>query len=208
MGVLQSVRQLFGRGRRSGSASTSSSTVASASDVILLCSECFQDHGLRRDAEHIGIKSDSSCPACHSRSGWKLDKASLERLAHRFFVWGTLQKCEYGAAPVVQFNERPPTSIGGPAWLQEDMRRIEKAIGVGFFWYGPRLWMLGEVEPLKQLQKTQTRQEVIDRIVREYPVKVWNSDRLFYRVRTNPENPDEPGQYDSPPASVSAEGGN
>ena len=37
--------------------------------------------------------------------------------------------------------------------LKKDMKMIESAIGLRFFYYGPRLWMIGENEPLKALQK-------------------------------------------------------
>lgn len=165
-----------------------------------LCSDCFQDHGLRLDAERIGAEDDAACPACGSRSGRKLDRERLGRLAHSFFVWGTMNRCDYGAAPIVQFNEHQETCITAPPWLEPDLRRIEKAIGVGFFYYGPRLWMIGEVEPLKALEDAAQREPVIERILKEFPALTIGPDRLFYRIRKAPEVPDGPAEYDSPPA--------
>jgi hypothetical protein len=51
-------------------------------------------------------------------------------------VWGTLNRCEYRAAPVVQFNEHQQTRIAFSPWFEADLHLIEKAIGVGFFYPG------------------------------------------------------------------------
>ena len=113
-----------------------------------LCSNCFQDQGLRLDAARLGLVDNSVCPNCGAKTGRKLSRDLIGNLAHKFFVWGTIQRQNYGAAPVVQFNEHQSTSIDTSPWFEPDLRLIEKAIGVGFFYYGPRLWMVGEVEPL------------------------------------------------------------
>ena len=166
---------------------------------IILCSNCFQDQGLKLDAAQIGGEDSSPCTNCGSTSGSKLSRGLVEALAHRFFVWGTLNRCEYGAAPVVQFNQHQSTSISTSPWFEEDIRLIEKAIGVGFFYYGPRLWMVGEVEPLKKLQEPASRSSVIDRILNEYPTVVFNTRQSFYRIRKDPKKPENFSEYDSPP---------
>jgi hypothetical protein len=76
---------------------------------------------------------------------------------------------------------------------------IEKAIGVGFFYYGPRMWMIGEVEPLKALQQPEARTTIIDRILVEYPTKDLAVDESFYRIRTALNNPTDFAEFDSPP---------
>jgi hypothetical protein len=165
----------------------------------ILCSNCFSDHGLRLDAERIGEEVDSECPNCGERSGRKLTKDRLGELAQRFFVWGTLHKCDYGAAPVVQFNEHQKTSISISRWFEKDIELIGNALGVGFFYYGPRLWMVGEIEPLNALQEEQSREAVIQRIVREYPSVLLDENRLFYRIRKAPKMPEDVAEYDAPP---------
>lgn len=165
----------------------------------LLCSECFQDEGLRLDAQVIGVADGSVCPNCRSLAGRKLDAGLLQSLAHRFFVWGTIHRVAFGAAPVVVFNHHRPSDIMPSSWLESDVRLLEKAIGVGFFRYVPRLWMVGEVEPLVQLQDPTTRGAVIARILAEFPTKTWPAGRGLYRVRKGPSSPDDPREYDSPP---------
>jgi hypothetical protein len=169
---------------------------------FLLCSNCFRDQGLRLDAEHIGIMADSTCPNCGSTSGMKLTAKVAGKLAHRFFVWGTLQRCDFGASPSVQFNQHQRTRIKIVDWLKEDIRLFENMLGVGFFYYGPRLWMIGEVEPLKALQTPEARLPIIQRILTEYPTRTLQVHEIFYRIRKGPKTPDNFPEYDSPPVTV------
>jgi RES domain len=173
---------------------------------VLVCSECFRDQGLRLDAERIGVVDANACPNCASATGRKLSADRLDDLAHRFFVWGSLQRAAYGAAPRIQFNEHQTTSISVPSWLEADMRLIERVLHVGFFHYGPRLWMIGEVEPLKDLQHPATQATLIARILREYPERALRSPDIFYRIRKAPNSPEQPDEYDSPPIAFSGQG--
>jgi len=173
---------------------------------IIACSAYFNDRGLQLDAEKMGVSSTGSCPNCGSIVGKMLTKASLETLAHRFFVWGSLRRAKYGAAPAIQFNAHQRTSLNVSQRLRPDIALFERILGVGFFPYGPRLWMVGEIEPLKKLQNRQSRDEVIDRILYEYPVSTIDSEHLLYRVRKSPTAPAEPTEYDSPPASITSRG--
>src|ERR1700733_1735826 len=161
----------------------------------VLCSNCFRDQGLKLDAEQFGAASDSTCPNCGASTGRKLTKDSIAALAYRFFVWGTLVRCEFGAAPRIQFNDKQSTSIDTSPWFEPDLRLIEKAIGVGFFYYGPRTWMVGEVEPLKTLQHLSTRKPIVYRILSEYPTKNLATNELFYRVRIAPAKPSDFAEY-------------
>ncbi len=177
-----------------------------ADDDSIVCSSCFTDTGLRIDAERIGIDVPGTCPNCGAEGFKKLPLAGLGTLAHRYFVWGSMWRARYGAAPLVQFNEHQKTSIELQPWLEQDVRLIERLLKVGFFHYGPRLWMLGEIEPLKALQKSRTRQSIVDRILKEYPERFFAMDQSFYRVRVNPSAPGESSEYDSPPPKHSGKG--
>jgi len=161
---------------------------------------------LRLDAARLGIVDNSICQHCGVSSGRKLNKDLIDKLAYRFFVWGTLHRCDYGAAPRVQFNDHQTTSIETSPWFEADIRLIEKAIGVGFFYYGPRMWMVGEVEPLKALQKSKSKSRVIARIVEEYPDTKLTTDDIFYRIRKAPKRPTEFDEYDSPPTARAGSG--
>jgi hypothetical protein len=174
----------------------------------LLCSECFRDQGLRLDAARLGFRDENPCPKCGALHGRKLDKERLTALAHRFFVRGTIWRGQFGGAPRVQFNTQqyPETDIGAPEWLRNDVALIGQALKIGFFPYGPRLWMIGEVEPLKALQRADSRPQTIERILGEYPCRMLAVDEVFYRIRHEPARPSEPKEYDSPPDGVVGKG--
>ena len=162
--------------------------------------------GLRLDAERIGQDITSPCINCGSSEFKKLSLAGLETLAHRYFVWGSVWRAKYGAAPLIQFNKIQKTSIDVQQWLEQDIRLMERLLGIGFFYYGPRFWMIGEIEPLKALQKLKSRDSVIDRIIEEYPTRLMSMNESFYRVRVNPTNPLDFIQYDSPPSEKTGRG--
>jgi hypothetical protein len=165
----------------------------------LLCSECFVDQGLKLNACAVGFSDDSECPHCGSGNGKKLSNHAILELAHRFFVRGTIHRFEYGAAPAVQLNTAQSTCISAPPWLKADLAVLKEVAKIGFFHYGPRLWMVGEVEPLKSLQATGERQAVISRIIHEYPARRLGTEELFYRLRRDPADPSRTTEYDSPP---------
>ncbi|WP_312244696.1 RES family NAD+ phosphorylase [Stutzerimonas nitrititolerans] len=174
----------------------------------LLCSDCFADEGLRIDALKHGLEQQGDCPNCRSQQGRKLTKEEIAGLAWRFFVSGTTIRCEYGGAPAVQFNEYHygKSDITPSPWLKNDIKLIEDAVGIGFFHYGPRLWMVGEVEPLKALQDPVTRGKAIDRVLQEYPDITLAKGKKFYRLRVGPQSPADPQEYDSPPIAFAGNG--
>ena len=161
------------------------------------------DEGLRLDAERLGESDTSPCPRCKASDGQKLGADRLATLAQHFFVWGSLHKFDYGAAPRIQFNDRRKTDMEMPHTLRSDTAVFEDALGIGFFLYGPRFWMFGEVEPLKALQRHETRSMIIDRILGEYGSRTLSAQDKFYRIRKNPDAPSKNCQYDSPPRGFS-----
>ncbi|WP_174902155.1 RES family NAD+ phosphorylase [Burkholderia pseudomultivorans] len=175
---------------------------------VLLCSNCFFDEGLRIDSWKHGIEQDGECPNCKSPDGRKLTKDHVLWIAHRFFVDGSTIRFDYGAAPRVQYNEHHygTSDISPSPWLKNDVKLIEEAGKIGFFHYGPRYWMFGEIEPLKALQDPAKRAPIIKRVLTEYPTRTLAKDESFYRVRVNPQHPAEPDEYDSPPLHIAGRG--
>ena len=139
----------------------------STPDPFTACSNCFVNERLRLDAERLGQDNSSICLRCAANDGRKLTSDRLATLAQNFFVWGSIHSFDYGAAPEIQFNDLRKTDLDLPDSLRADVAVFEDALGIGFFLYGPRFWMLGEIEPLKDLQREQARSEVIYRILRE-----------------------------------------
>jgi hypothetical protein len=133
----------------------------------------------------------------------KLNRRLIAALVQQFFVSGTIQRLEYGGFPAVQFNKHQSTSLEVAPWLKSDLRLIEDSLKVGFFSYQPRLWMVGEVEPLLALRNASSRQAIISRILNEYPGRILNTDESFYRLRKAPASPSKFEEYDSPPEGTS-----
>lgn len=183
-------------------------TTPNPDEPVLLCSDCFVDEGLRIDAFKCGIDQSGNCPNCHSPRGKKLTKEIIEGIAWRFFVSGTTVRSEYGAAPVIQFNEHHhgKSDISPSPWLQDDIKLIEDAAQIGFFHYGPRLWMVGEIEPLNELRDPATRSKIVDRVISEFPATKLEKDSAFYRLRVDPNSPADPAEYDSPPVTSAGKG--
>lgn len=183
-------------------------TTEDEDSIVLLCSDCFVDEGLRIDAHKHGLEKKGECPQCGSPNGRKLNREDIAGLAWRFFVSGTTIRGDYGGAPVIQFNEHHygRSDIAPSTWLKGDIKLIEDAAKIGFFHYGTRLWMVGEVEPLKELKDPAKRSQVIARVMKEYPHRTLAKDSAFYRLRIAPRQPANPGEYDSPPTNMAGRG--
>lgn len=174
----------------------------------VLCSDCFSDHGLALDAARIGILNALPCPNCGAQNSKKLTLYLLEVLASQFFVRGSVIRARYGSAPFVQFNKQHyrKNSFDALPSLRRDAELIGEKARIGFFEYGPRLWMIGYVTPLEELQDPQRRDPVIKRLLKEYPQRTWSATHTLYRLRANPSTPSNPGEYDSPPDQFLGQG--
>ena len=180
-----------------------SKPVGKGTGPFVACSNCFVNEGLRLDADRLGEDDSSVCSRCAANDGRKLTTSRLATLAQHFFVWGSVHRLDYGAAPAIQFNDRRKTDIDLPGSLRADAAIFGDALRIGFFLYGPRVWMVGEIEPLKELQCEKTRSDVIHRVLREYGSRRLTARDKLYRVRKNPDNPSHHNQYDSPPPGLS-----
>ena len=164
----------------------------------LLCSNCFDVEGLRLGATLIGLNNEDACPNCGALRGAKLDALRLEHLVKTYFTEGTLQKPDYGGYPALVSNKHQKTSVKLAGWAGRDIELISEKSGIGIFFYGPRFWMFGEVEPLKALISGD-KHLIIERILSEYPTKYVPAGTRFYRMRRNPLDPASSSEYDSPP---------
>jgi len=174
----------------------------------VLCSDCFNDEGLRLDSFKIGIEDQSTCWNCSSKSGRKLTRQIVRELCYRFFVRGTIEKFEFGGFPLVQMNEERfgNSEAQFSPRLSNDVKLIEQVGEIGLFYYSPRFWMFGEIEPLKNLQDDSTFEKVLGRILELYPKHLLSEDHSFYRVRVNPRSSNEFNEFDTPPTYMGGQG--
>jgi hypothetical protein len=66
--------------------------------------------------------------------------------------------------------------------------------------------MIGEIEPLKDLQDPAKRSAVVSRILGSYPDRGLGTDQIFYRLRKEPTSPGAFREYDSPPERPTGSG--
>lgn len=172
---------------------------------FIVCSECFSDHGLKEEAQAFGCNNNDLCQNCKSNKGYKLNKDDLENLTQSFFEDGTYVKTTYGGFTLIRFNEAhyKQSDVKFPKWLNNDVRLIERKLKIGFFHHGPNMWRVGEVYPLKDLSNSKNCKMVLKQIIEKYPVVEWNSSDSFYRLRIEPNSPNDHKEYDSPPAGKS-----
>lgn len=169
-----------------------------------LCSNCFRNEGLKLTAELIGIPRKSKCKHCNSRTGKKLTNKLIENLCGIFFVNGSIKKCEYGGFPAIQMNNYNHDPIDISKYLESDLKLIRENSNLRLFYYGPRFWMFGEIEPLKELVKN--NKPTYFEIIEKYPTIILNENDTIYRVRKNPKESNDINEYDSPPKNLSGNG--
>jgi len=141
---------------------------------------------------------EATCPNCGVLSKNLLTREQLLWLSDMFFEKGSAIATDYGGAPAIVFNDLQTGSLTPDAHLAADVELLQRTLSVGFFHYGPRLWMIGYITPLEELQDEKLRACAIARIIKAYP-KVTLTNEEFYRVRKAPKTPTDPREYDAPP---------
>lgn len=176
-------------------------------ESFVACSKCFSDQGLHLDAFKRGTKDSSACPNCGSNDGRKLTEKILHSIALDYFVRGSMHRSDYGGASVIYANDSKPTDITFPPSLKNDVPIIERITKLGLFRSAPRVWRLGHISPLQQLEAAETRQSVISRILDEYPAILVYPQEFTYRIRKTPNEPEQHHEYDSRPRGISEDHG-
>lgn len=174
-------------------------------DLPLLCKNCFRDQGLRLMAEKNGAQA-STCTNCGALGAMPLTRDELMALSYQFFVRGSFTNTTFGGAPKIQFNETNSGDLILNQPLNDDIQLLQRTLGIGFFHYGPRLWMVGCVTPLEKLQDPAERSAVIERVLTEYPMAELPPHEHFFRARKSPTYPENDGEYDAPPLGIGGKG--
>jgi hypothetical protein len=86
--------------------------VAEHTNKVLLCSNCFENEGLRLETQRQGTSDGSECPNCGSTDGAKIDLESLNAVVDNFFVFGTKPSI-YSLPLIIKQNPDHPLSPGG-----------------------------------------------------------------------------------------------
>lgn len=177
-------------------------------DIFILCSECFFDEGLKLTSEKYGLVSNNRCRNCAKENGIKISKEILNEICWEYFVKGSYYNSEFGGSSLIMFNQYQTTEVSFSEYLKRDIVLIENTLGVGFFYYGPRLFQLGMIDQLNKIKSGEDEavDEVLKDIIEKFPTRTLNNSNFFYRLRKNVEKPDHTSQFDSPPLVYSGSG--
>jgi RES domain len=172
---------------------------------FLLCSNCFQDVGLKLEAQRIGRRHrpKKSCPNCATRDGYTLDSKALHELQRQFFSRATApNQFRADIAVLGLVEDDPPYPDIGLALrpeAQADWDLIQSKISGRLFYRSPRLFLgiTNHFGFAQSLPKDVVRNDIVPklRFTEIDPVA------LFYRIRVNltDANKFDEGQYDAPP---------
>ena len=91
-----------------------------------ICSECFNDEGLKLTCEKFGIDNNDSCPNCNKNNGYKISVEQLSEITREYFVNGSYYQSEFGGSSLLMFNEHQKTDVDFGKYLKSDVELIEK----------------------------------------------------------------------------------
>jgi hypothetical protein len=173
----------------------------------VLCSECFENEGIRVEADGLGTPSRESCQNCGSTRGKKLDLEKLRRLAYRFFVQGTIPHGTGGYVPILQYDERSDDEDDDDIGMLEetiaDWNLIKRHIGGRLFNNAPDLWRLGITDHYDD--DLNVTEGTISGIVKQLSIREVPAGSKTYRIRIRRDEDASmlpSSEYDAPPATV------
>jgi hypothetical protein len=168
-----------------------------------VCSECFKDVGLRREAKGIGAEHANVCPNCKSNDGYALNRDQLHELQTQFFSRATAPNQFRQDVAVLGVVEDDPAEYDIGLELRPETRTdwelIRHAIGGRLWFRSPRLFYLGITNHYGYggLPKDVVRDQIVPKL------RFAEIDTLttIYRIRVNltDQNKFDEGQFDAPP---------
>jgi RES domain len=182
-----------------------------------LCTQCFENVGLRKMAEAIaGPAIFGKCPHCAQIQGLAIDVAVADRLMTRFFCTGSIPPESGGPAHLYAFNEHnKPGDVTFATELDHDVRTLSDFLGVGLFHYGPPLWRLGYTDHYQSLrnsmddgafQSTRQRKAIWRQILERCQTTILSPKTEVFKVRKGDKLPPAlASEFDTSPSGI--EGG-
>jgi hypothetical protein len=111
----------------------------------LLCSECFQDAGIRHEAAAQGLRfDDRACPNCHATNGKLLNREGVDSLQQQFFSSSTATHRYQIPVPVLGIGGSGDDQVEAlRPETRSDWSLIKNVTGNSLFYRSPRLFYLG-----------------------------------------------------------------
>jgi RES domain-containing protein len=178
--------------------------------LVMLCSDCFKNEGLRLEALKLGDKRSEKCPRCGSEKGALLNEDQCGELLERFFIYGTTSIGTFGISPY-KLGAGNPHDVKFDATLKDDFETLIGVDALGLRLRAPKTWLVGDTkhwgafEEMIEYRRTtgklpENAAEIIDEILQRCRKFTLPKGTRFYRIRKNPAASIVSESYDSPPS--------
>ncbi len=177
----------------------------------MICSECFQDFGLKHEARLLGHNDNSVCPMCGHIDGKKMSYEDIRTLCERYFIYGTYEKTMFGGASILNVSEGglQESNIAVGEKLQHDISLLYKQFAIEIFCAAPQTWRVGQISWLEDLTSKNKRKKdrAIEKLIERMTPKIVGPRDIFYRMRRDiREDPIEDKMFDAPPSERASAG--
>lgn len=180
--------------------------------IAVLCSECFLNEGLQRQARKLGQPQSGRCEKCGAEGGALLDLTTLKKLFADFFCGGSVAAAYL--PPVFRVGEREDPDINLEQTANTDYELIKSLIGDQLRRHTPPLYQLGYTQIRTMIENAlrQNPETASDEIkggfddsfrllLKAANISELTASQQIYRARIAPENSLNTEEYDSPPVS-------
>lgn len=177
-------------------------------DKYVICSDCFQRHGLKLMVERFGVKDGAPCPHCGSCNGAKLSRKLAQDVALDYIVYGSYWRTPFGGSSVYRLSDAP---LDGECFPDDsDLMLLESVSGLYAFNYGPPLWRVGSISWLEGLENKQksVRQRTVKKLIGFCEERVLQKGEIYYRLLTDLHGGEasDPTTFDAPESKYQQDG--
>jgi hypothetical protein len=180
-------------------------------EKFILCSLCFKNTGLRREAVKFGLDTNDACPNCGKRSGTKLNRVAVTELFSVFYCNGSRAAAYLPPVFIKGFSEYEDIRFEQSA--REDYELLKRISGLALRRNSPKTHIhLGFTDTRSQIEMilfedpATESEEVVERLREKFHKLIeagseyeLRDSETVYRARISPEHPLEVSEYDSPP---------
>lgn len=169
----------------------------------MICSNCLTNEGLRIEAEKLGLKVNSVCQNCNSKTGLKLTEKGIKRLYFNFFEHGTRGIGIYEPSTYKVVDKKYAQHVVLDNSLIQDIEILGQYAEFDLMYNAPPTWQVGDTDIEEDLGKALDENkdkvhDIVDDLIDRCGVIELKTGEKIYRVRINPDTASASKSYDSP----------
>lgn len=170
----------------------------------LICISCIKNTGLRLLAEKLSDLSDKRFFDACGHTGGFLDEDNVEKLAHDFFVNGSIPPSLGGYAPVYDIKTTGVNELFFDSELDHDIVLLSKYKPLPLYHYGPPLYKIGATTNYQELTFDRVsgsrRKEIWARVINACKNSTLEPGSIIFRARKGSSLPQPlENEFDSNP---------